>query len=108
MSEQNTEPAMVCSLSSRDLRTRREMLRATLVPHIVSVETISTGLRVSFPATPAVREKVETLVGLERQCCGFLSFEVTPGDKSLALTIEGPPEAKDTLNLFANVMRSPQ
>lgn len=38
---------------------------------------------------------VHEMVDRERQCCGFLSFEVTKGQDSVTLVIEAPEEVAD-------------
>ena len=46
-------------------------------------------------------------MNLERQCCGFLTFDLTTSDQSLILTIEGPPQARETLAMFAKIADDP-
>lgn len=41
---------------------------------------------------------VHEMVDRERQCCGFLSFEVTKGQDSVTLVIEAPKEVADVLD----------
>ena len=41
---------------------------------------------------------VHEMVDRERQCCGFLSFEVTKGQDSVTLVIEAPEEVADVLD----------
>ena len=40
---------------------------------------------------------VEAFVLLERQCCGFLDFTISVGDREIRLSITAPSAAKDTL-----------
>ena len=98
-----SKPELTCSLSSKELEHRRTMMRETLIPHVVSIDTLEEGLRLVFHRTPEMQEQVETMVGLERQCCGFLIFDITTGSKDISLTIEGPPEARETLAMFASL-----
>lgn len=101
MPEQTNVDQIACSLDGEQLRDRQKMVRTTLLSHLVEAEKFGSGLRLTFPESDTLRSSVETFVGLERQCCGSLSFTVTPPDKGLTLTIEGPPEAQATLDMFA-------
>ena len=101
MSEPTNSSEFACSLTDDKFRERRAMARKFLVPHIIETEKLASGLRLTFLNTDALRSRVDTFVSLERQCCGFLAFAVTPPDEGLSLTIEGPPEALPTLEMFA-------
>ena len=101
----NTEPT--CSLTPETLHERRKMLRETIAPHIVSQQTLASGLRLVFARNETLHTEVENLVNLERQCCGFLTFDLTTSDQSLILTIEGPPQARETLAMFAKIADDP-
>ncbi len=101
MSETTKSTEIACSLTDREFRERRTMARKFLVPHIIKKEKFASGLRLTFPDTDALRSRVDTFVSLEPQCCESLSFVVTPPHEGLSVTIEGPPEALPTLELFA-------
>ena len=100
--QQRTSPnEFACSLNDEEFRRRRRLIRRTLLPHIVRTEKLTDGLRLVFPASDELSAQVRQFVDLERQCCGFLSFTITPSGEHLVLTIEGPPEAAGTLGMFA-------
>ena len=101
MSKPTKSNEIACSLTDHEFRERRAMARKFLVPHVIKKEKFASGLRLTFPDTDALRSRVDTFVGLERQCCGSLSFAVTAPHEGLSVTIEGPPEALPTLELFA-------
>ncbi len=101
MSEPTNSSEFACSLTGDEFRKRRAMARKFLVPHIIKTEKLASGLRLTFPDTDALRSRVDNFVSLERQCCGFLAFAVTPPGEGLSLTIEGPSEALPTLEMFA-------
>lgn len=94
-----------CSLTDEEFRARRELARKSLLPHIFETKKLESGLKVTFLETDMIRSRVETFVSLERQCCGFLTFTVTPPEEGLTLTIEGPPEAEVTLEMFAAAVK---
>lgn len=104
MAPRTETTAIACSLTSKELRERRAMARERLWPHLEATETFAHGLTLTFPNTDAIRATVEEFVGLERQCCGFLTFIVTPPEQGLAVRIEGPPEAAATLAMFATAI----
>lgn len=101
MAEHSNAAEIACSLTDEEFRERRAMAREFLLPHIVGTEKLESGLRVTFPETDTLRSNVETFVRLERQCCEFLTFTITPPDQGLTVTIEGPPEARATIDMFA-------
>ncbi len=101
MSEKTQEVEVACSLTDAESRERRSLVRETLFPHITTAEKIATGLKLTFPNSALVRSNVEEFVGLERQCCGFLTFDISPSEQGLVLTIDGPAEAEATLEKFS-------
>ena len=101
MSEKTQAVEVACSLTDAESRERRLMVRKTLFPHITTAEKIATGLKLTFPNSDLVRSNVEEFVGLERQCCGFLAFDISPPGQGLVLTINGPAEAQATLEKFS-------
>ena len=97
--------AIACSLNDADFRERRALARRTLLPQIIISQRISNGLTLTFTNSEALRRDVKTFVRLERECCDFLTFTLTPdtgpANESLLLTIKGPPEAAATIEMFA-------
>jgi len=89
-----------CSLTDEEFQERRALARESLLPHITETRKLESGLELTFPETDTLRASAEAFVALERQCCGFLTFTITPPDQGLALTIEGPPEAQATLEML--------
>ena len=106
MAEHTNAAEIACSLTDEEFRERRAMARESLLPHLVETKKLESGLKLTFPETDTLRSSVETFVSLERQCCGFLTFTITPPDKGLTLTIEGPPEAQATLEMLAAAVAS--
>ena len=104
MSEPNHSSEIACSLTDDEFKKRRAMARKYLVPHIIKTERLASGLRLSFHESADLRSRVDTFVNLERQCCGFLTFAVTPPDGGLSVTIQGPPEAQSMLEMFAEAV----
>ena len=89
-----------CSLTEAEQVERRQFFRKALIPQVLETEDLSEGLRLTFPV--ALKSDVEEMIGLEKECCGFLSFSTSEVESNLVLTISGPPEAKSTLEMFAS------
>ena len=100
--EKLVEPLRVaCSLNDEEFAARRAMVRERLAPHIIDIERTDTGVSIAFSPETVKRSDVETFAALERQCCGFLDFELSPPDEKLTLTVTGPPDAAPALDALA-------
>ena len=104
MEESTQTTQIACSLNGEEFRDRRSLVRSTLLPHLISIERLESGLKLSFPDRPPLRSDVETFVDLERQCCGFLSFAVTRIDAHLVVIIEGSADSQRMIDKFADFM----
>ena len=106
MTEQANTTEVACSLTDDELRARRTLARKTLVPHILETTVIEGGLELRFSETEEVRVNVELFARLERECCGFLTFSISPPGEGLMLTIAGPPEAAAVVESFIEQIRT--
>ncbi len=110
MERLNEGAAIACSLNDAEFRERRALARRTLLPQIIISQRISNGLTLTFTNSEALRRDVKTFVRLERECCDFLTFSLTPDtvpvNESLVLTIKGPPEAAATIEMFARAVEA--
>ena len=104
MSTKTQKVEVACSLTDAESRERRSLVRETLFPHITTAKKIAAGVKLTFPNSDLVRSNVEEFVALERQCCGFLTFDISPPEQGLVLTIDGPAEAEVTLQKFATAL----
>ena len=102
MTETTTE--MACSLDSEARKDRRAFFRERLLADALRTIRTKNGLRLIFRNDPAVRREIETLVDLERQCCGFLDFALTEDPDRLELSITGPPGARAVLDEMASAV----
>lgn len=100
-SDTNDSIELACSLTDAELRERRAMIRKALLPHVVDCRLSGLELAMDFSNVEAVRSDVEQFVDLERQCCGFLTFTISPPGEKLTLNIEGPEGSQSTLKVFA-------
>ncbi len=110
MSNTGTEKSIACTLNNQELRDREQYARGKILPHAVRIEAMDAksgptgemllGIRLEFEESSAIREQIEIFVAMERQCCGFLSYTVTPPETGLTVIIEGPKEAKAVLDTW--------
>lgn len=63
--------------------------------------TGATAARQRYRAEPGVREELEKLVQLERECCPFLDMGVREADSEVVLEVSGPAEAAEIIAAFA-------
>ncbi len=97
----NDSIELACSLTDAELRERRAMMRKALLPHVVDCRLRGLELARVFSNVEASRSEVEQFVDLERQCCGFLTFTISPPGEKLTLNIEGPEGSQSTLKVLA-------
>ncbi|MFL6259174.1 MAG: hypothetical protein ACJ76Y_05625 [Thermoanaerobaculia bacterium] len=92
------EIPIACDLSRLDDSQRRreqELLRKFRQYWTPESET-DDGVWLSLPAGPADLAELGELLGLERLCCPFLSFQLeVTRDERCRLHIAGPPGARD-------------
>ena len=78
------------------------MVRKELLADVV--ECRLTGRQLVLEFREAVRSNVEQFVDLERQCCGFVTFTISPPGEKLTLNVEGPEGAESTLSALAEAL----
>lgn len=87
-----TELPIACSLSAAAQRERRETARRLVAVSLLDARATDRGavLRFAGAAEPALRE----LIAAERECCPFLTFDLSERGDELSLVVEGPAEAR--------------
>ena len=77
------DPADICTLPPRDRADRLAWVRGEILPHAAETVRLEDGLAIELNASPALIEKVDRLIALERDCCAGIRFErhssATPG-----------------------------
>lgn len=101
--EESLAAPLVCTLSAADMAPRlariRELTRARLRAHCLQGST----LRLSYAYEAAA--ELAAIVELERECCTFLTFQMTEGNDAVELLIVGPEqEGTDTQWLFSQFL----
>lgn len=108
MTDRSRATGVAFSLTSEELRNRRTFERDKLLPVLTASAPVDKGIRLTFRDTVRVRAIVSEFVGLERQCCGFLSFAVTSPEEGVVLSITGPPEAEPILSVLRAALDTAQ
>ncbi|MCZ6855717.1 MAG: hypothetical protein O7G86_17530 [Gammaproteobacteria bacterium] len=101
----DTTTPMACSLDAETLTNRRLLFREKLLPQALHKTRIDNGLCVVFPRNPMVRDELQAFITLERQCCGFLDFELSEDldHSQLLLNITGPLEAQAVVDQMESI-----
>jgi hypothetical protein len=83
-------PPIACTLTAGDLKDREGAWKKLMASGLVDRELVPGGLRLS--AASGAAAALIKLIDLERECCGWISFEVTQG-AVVTLTADGEGEA---------------
>lgn len=89
--------ALVCKLTSKELRERKETIIASLKKQILEKKELSNGYAFKFAGTDNVIDELSEFVKSERSCCNFFTFGLSySGDgKEAWLNLTGPEGTKD-------------
>ena len=97
--------AIYCTLTPEELRARRSQVRATIVPQVVTVTSLTDGLRLDSRPSVGLRDLVEEFIVLEQDCCSFLTFTLSQPAEDLSLLIQGPPNAAHVIEMFRRTVQ---
>jgi len=94
-----TDPPVACSLDLAALAARRAGMLADFVRLADSRERLPDGQRLTFAASAAVLDAIVRTIDAERQCCRFLTFQLTVGPNlgAVVLDLTGPPGTPELL-----------
>ena len=87
---------IACSLDAGDARDRWQDWQS-LAGTLQSVERPVHGLSLHFTADDATRAELRRLVVAERQCCGFVDWELEDRGDELVVTISGDSTGVDAM-----------
>lgn len=93
MTERKTIP-IACTLPADGMEDRLEEWRSVLA-RAASRQPVPDGVRLEFPAEPALISEVAGLAVREADCCGFFSFGLTLDHGRASLTVTAPSEAQE-------------
>lgn len=96
-------PVIACTLGAESFRRRAAELADVARRHLRAVERAPLATRLVY--APEAFEELTALVAEERECCAFLTFELTRDADAARLTITAPESARDAVgpifDLFA-------
>ena len=78
---------IACSLNAAEMPQRLSEARALGADALVGLQVAERQAWLHFRGE---RERIETLVGAERQCCSFLEFELAGSPAATELVIKAP------------------
>ena len=80
-------------------RQRHATLIAELASTAPAVEELAEGFAFRFPSRPYLFLRVAEWIGLERECCPFLTIrlELEHAPRAIRVTVTGPAGAKELL-----------
>lgn len=82
---------IACTLSSAELPERLAWIRQVTTQSLLAYRLDGTTLHLTYACE--ARVELERIVAGERQCCGFLHFELRDTQGTVELTIGAPAEA---------------
>ena len=101
-----TDQPIACTLSSVELPERLAWIRQVTTQALLAHRLDGTTLHLIYKCE--ARAALERLVAGERQCCGFLRFDLRDRQGDVELTIEAPEEvAADARWLFDQFLPQP-
>ena len=91
------ELPIACSLPENQQIDRMEEIHTEISAGIQETVELQDGYEFRFPGDDEWLEKLAQFVRFERECCRFLTFEITsdPDKGPIRLRLRGPAGAKD-------------
>lgn len=92
---------IACTLSDAELLERELRLLAKFKSAVIATEELHDGYAFRMPGDDKSIAAVAELIVAERECCRFLTFELTVAPKigTAILRVTGPPGTKDFLRM---------
>lgn len=100
----DTSTAIVCNLSSSELRDRKGVFRAELKPFLTQ-ETYAKGSSSLVFSKPGTNwDMLERFSALERECCPVFTFEITETQSHFRVAVTGPKGSEDMVrDVFSQI-----
>ena len=83
------------------MRERVSEMRAIGRDALLSVEAAHSAALLHFRDSAAVRERLETIIAAEAECCAFLGFTLTDAPDVLVLTVRAPEAGRQVVHELA-------
>lgn len=91
------ELPIACSLDAQNAQQRRHEWQLLIDEALRDQVLTPTGVLLVFAGTSAVGRRLEELVDLERQCCAFAKWTITPEGNELVLRVDGEGESASAI-----------
>jgi hypothetical protein len=90
---------VACRLSTAELRARAATLLGQFKSAVIATQELADGYAFRIPGDKKWIALVAELMAAERECCPFLTFELTaqPNMGPVTVRVTGPAGAKDLL-----------
>jgi hypothetical protein len=89
---------VACTLSDTDLKGQRDRWLNLGENFGLGRQETQDGLRLSFRYHPAVREKLDSLVAVENECCSWADWSVEAGHEVLVMAARSEGTGVETLH----------
>jgi hypothetical protein len=101
MKEEYDAVPVACTLSDAELCEREVRILARFKSAVIATEELPDGYAFRMPGDDKWIAAVAELIAAERQCCRFLTFELTvaPNTGPVILRVTGPAGTKDFLRM---------
>ena len=91
---------IACTLTGPELAERRRTILDLVRKARIRTRCSQDGYSYEFQMDADTSEQLKRLVALERQCCPFLSFDITETANLIRLDVTGLPEAVRVIEDF--------
>ncbi|WP_061298484.1 hypothetical protein [Leptospira borgpetersenii] len=88
---------IACTLSTEELRSRKENYLRLINDHKTKTDDLENGYSFAFEDIEEYADKILKIILMERKCCSFLNFSLRFTDRNgpAHLDIFGPPGTKE-------------
>jgi hypothetical protein len=87
---------IACTLDTSE-HTDRTTAWAELLARVTARENTDNGVRLQFPADPALIGRVADMLVREADCCAFFAFALTVEHEGVWLDVAAPPDGIDVV-----------
>ena len=96
---ENKHLGLTCSLSSAQLRERKQTVIGSLKEILISKKELPNGYAYQFKGTDDVLDELLLFIKTERLCCSFFYFNLSLNRQGLVwLELSGPDGAKEFID----------
>lgn len=94
---ENNDSAVVCKLTSAELRERKETVLASLKSQVLERKALPNGYAFRFEGSDKIMDELSEFIKTERACCSFFNFGLVVNGKETWLNLTGPEGTKEMI-----------